>query len=344
MFRLGERSWWLSGSVVLMFTVAGDVRAQTTFVDFSTKAGVTGSISRGGAAWGDFNGDGRPDVLVGSHFFAKPTLFQNLGDGRFKDVTTTVMKKPTNLAKCVVPGEPVGPWGDHHGRAWADFDNDGDLDLIQLVGAMKGLGCGPNQLYVNGGGRLVDYAINWGIDYQYSRARSPVWLDYDNDGRLDLYQTAYARPDGQAPPTLLRGTPADLSDARKETGFQPLNNTTAFAGDFLGGGAMELLVHGKFAVPLRRGPGAVPFTATSLRFIDVSSSPFTDVTPIAIPLSDSYHVDAALGYVDGDLRQDIFIANEWTSTTSEGHRLFLNRKAGFVDASGCFGDQCLVAF
>ncbi|NJO56683.1 MAG: VCBS repeat-containing protein, partial [Rhodospirillales bacterium] len=89
----------------------------------------------------------------------------------------------------------------------ADFDNDGDQDLMQLVGAMAGKGCGPNQLYVNADGRLIDHAVAWSIDYEYSRGRAPTWLDYDNDGRLDLYHAAYARSDGRSPPTLFRNTP-----------------------------------------------------------------------------------------------------------------------------------------
>lgn len=320
----------------LLLALAVPASAQTTFVDVTVQAGLAGSQHRLGTAWGDFDGDGRPDVLIGSHFYAAPTLFRNLGGDRFADVTATVMRRPSNLAKCVVSGEPVGPWGDQHGRAWADFDKDGDQDLIQLVGAMAGKGCGPNQLYVNGGGRLVDYAVNWGIDYQYSRARVATWLDYDNDGRLDVYQSAEARPDGQAPPTLFRGTPQGFVDVRQSTGFRPLANNIGFVGDVVGGGSMELLMRGPLAVPLPRAPGVVSVGPNSLRFVDTSTRPFTDATPIDIPLTHPY--DVVIGDFDGNLRQDLFIANNWAATAApRGHRLYLNRATGFVNATAGSG-------
>ncbi|MBK6472925.1 MAG: CRTAC1 family protein [Betaproteobacteria bacterium] len=139
-----------------------------------------------GAAWADFDGDGRPDVYVTNHLNA-PRLYRNLGGGRFEDVTARVFK-PEHLQ------------GDKHGAAWADFDNDGRPDLVQLTGAIQGMGAEPKRLFHNLGDRFEDVAAAAGVDNLEGRTRSPLWLDLDGDGKLDLFQGAEARLDAKTPP------------------------------------------------------------------------------------------------------------------------------------------------
>ena len=93
-----------------------------------------------GVAWGDFDGDGLPDVYVTNHL-NNAQLFRNLGKGRFADVT-----------KEFFAPEDLG--GDKHGAAWADVDNDGRLDLVQLTGAGQGVGPEPKRLFMNRGKKI----------------------------------------------------------------------------------------------------------------------------------------------------------------------------------------------
>src|SRR5690606_14206132 len=102
-----------------------------------------GAIGTGVAA-GDVDGDGRVDLfVVGKTEGGR--LFRNLGDWRFEDVTD----------RAGLAGE-AGPW--RQGAAFADIDNDGDLDLyICRFGA-------PNLLYVNrGDGTFVEEAERRGL-------------------------------------------------------------------------------------------------------------------------------------------------------------------------------------
>lgn len=159
----------------------------TVFEDVTASSGLgayTGMTH--GAAWADFDGDGRPDVYVTNHLNA-PRLYRNLGGGRFEDVTARYFN--ADQLK-----------GDKHGAAWGDFDNDGRPDLAQLTGAIQGMGAEPKRLFHNLGGRFDDVAEAVGLANAEGRTRSPLWLDLNGDGKLDLFQGAEARLDNKAPP------------------------------------------------------------------------------------------------------------------------------------------------
>ncbi len=157
------------------------------FSDVSEPSGLKSRVGMThGAAWGDVDGDGRPDLYVTNHL-NDPQLWRNAGGGRFEDVT----------AQWFVPDQIRG---DKHGAVWADFDNDGRLDLVQLTGAIMGAGREPKRLFRNEDGRLVDVAAAAGVDNPEGRTRMPLWLDLNGDGRLDLFQGAEARFDDLKPP------------------------------------------------------------------------------------------------------------------------------------------------
>ena len=162
------------------------------FTDVAKASGITYEGISYGVAWGDFNDDGNVDLWVNNHG-ATAILYQNQGDGTFKDVTSDLFD--TDLR------------ADFHGASWGDFDNDGDLDLIQLIGADVGNASledieQANRLFVNENGVFVDRAIDLGLGYIGSRGRNPLWFDYNNDGLLDLLQGAIERPDGLVPATI----------------------------------------------------------------------------------------------------------------------------------------------
>ena len=148
---------------------AGATAAPLAFVETTSTAGITYSGPSWSVAWGDADNDALPDVFIGNHGAAH-NLFLNGGTGRFTEIESWRLERPVS---------------DAHGAAWADLDNDGDQDLLELVGAARGTSVKANHLFVNEGGVFRDRALERGIDDPYGRGRRPAWFDWDLDGRLD---------------------------------------------------------------------------------------------------------------------------------------------------------------
>ncbi|MBE9044395.1 VCBS repeat-containing protein [Pleurocapsales cyanobacterium LEGE 10410] len=116
------------------------------FRDITERSKINYTGASYGVAWGDYDNDGFTDLWAGNHG-RSATLYRNSGDGTFENVTLEAFEHQ--------------PKEDFHGAAWADFDNDGDLDLIQLVGADAGKSNLEdlqiaNRLYVNNQGIFSD--------------------------------------------------------------------------------------------------------------------------------------------------------------------------------------------
>ncbi len=139
-----------------------------------------------GLAWGDYDGDGWPDLYVVSHRGGN-RLYRNNGNGTFTEVT----------AKAGV-GDPDG-FG--MGATWVDYDNDGHLDLSVT-------NRGPNRLYRNNGdGTFTDVAVKAGVA-DPGWGMGVAWGDFDRDGFIDFYLCNYVAydSDGHEPPPPAPGT------------------------------------------------------------------------------------------------------------------------------------------
>jgi tetratricopeptide (TPR) repeat protein len=174
-----------------LFRNRGDGR----FDDATARSGL-GALSGGygfGVAVGDFDNDGRPDIFVTR--WRCYALYHNLGDGRFEDVT----------ARAGLGGDRDWP----SSAAWADLDNDGDLDLYvchylkwdevnpPLCAHSHGRHNGycdprllpslPDHVFRNDGGRFIDVTEQAGIVDREGRGLGVVAADLDEDGKIDLF-------------------------------------------------------------------------------------------------------------------------------------------------------------
>jgi hypothetical protein len=176
------------------------------FEDVTSSSGIAYAGMTCGSAWGDFDGDGMPDLYLTNHL-NPPQLYRNLGKGRFENVTDKWFPS-------------LKPSVDKHGAAWADVDNDGRPDLVQLAGAVRGVGSEPKLLFTNRGDRFDEVAEALGVSNPLGRTRMPLWLDLDRDGKLDLIQGAEARFDAETPPFVFM---------QRNGKFEASNDVVAFA-------------------------------------------------------------------------------------------------------------------
>src|SRR6185312_2481703 len=158
------------------------------FEDVTVAAGMREAIACQSAPWGDFDNDGRLDVYTCGEYRTSSTaalpvgsvpyseelnhgrLYHNNGDGTFTDVAERAGVRNDRYAK---------------GAAWGDYDDDGDLDLF-----VSNLGEESRLYRNNGDSTFTDVARELGVAGPLA-SFTCAFIDYDNDGRLDIFAIDY---------------------------------------------------------------------------------------------------------------------------------------------------------
>ena len=298
-------------------------------------------------AWADFDNDGDLDEFVG--FRGRPNRLYRQDHGRFEDVAAEV-----GLADAV----------ETRAAAWGDFDGDGNVDLY--VGFIDGT---PNKLYRNdGGGRhFTDVAAAMGVNLT-GVTRQVSWIDYDNDGDLDLFVAFRDKPN-----RLFRNDGARFTDVTAETGVgDPRKTVGAVWFDVDLDGDLDLFVAnqngdtnglfrndgGRFVDVAREwgveaprrsqefgGVGAAVADFDRDGFFDLfvanygpsamyrndRGRRFVDVTTSVGLFFEQHATTPSWGDVDNDGRPDLYVAGFLATDTHYPDHLFLNTSGGFRD-------------
>ena len=140
------------------------------------------TIEHGEAQWGDYDDDGDLDILVAGHI-------REL-DGSFN----TVLRIYRNDAGTYAPFEVIAcpaceGWWDLTAATWADYDSDGDVDILLAGTYNSGSQIeGRAKVYDNEGGTFVDSGNELPAPRGAgSRGGTFGWLDLDGDGDLDYF-------------------------------------------------------------------------------------------------------------------------------------------------------------
>lgn len=173
------------------------------------------------ASWGDYNNDGLVDLYVTNSAGAKRNfLYTNLGANAFAKVTSGALVNDAFASRCVnwtdmdldgdvdlfvsneanqkeniyrndgagvfvklTAGTLLNDGGNTNSGSWADFDNDGDLDVFLANDQ------GNNALFRNDGNFNFTKLVSDTVCKDNARSFSSSWSDVDNDGDLDLFVT-----------------------------------------------------------------------------------------------------------------------------------------------------------
>lgn len=295
----------------ILVGLAGIASAQAQFTDVTVSSGLLATTNavyaqgmHGGAAAGDFNGDGFPDLYVLGLRLRPDRLYINQGDGTFVDEARA--------------------WGvtlRHRGAGVAagDFNNDGRLDLYITSWGFNGA-VGRHKLLRNDGGTFTDIAMSAGVHMTSPTVPDgfgATFGDYDLDGDLDLFVCGWQ----------LLPSPSLGNKLFRNEGNETFTEVTAAAGlvvDGVGGFSPtfvdmdgdrypELLLVGDFR--------------TSQYYKNNGDGTFTDLTAWSNTSHESNGMGSAVGDFDNDGRFDWYVTSIFQSANSpvDGNKLYFNR-------------------
>ncbi len=201
-----------------------------SFPNIAAQLGLDVAGLAGGSIIEDFDRDGFLDIMAsGWGLREQMRYFRNVGDGSFVELT----------AQAGLLGQVGGL-----NICQADYDNDGDVDVLVLRGAWLGAeGRHPNSLLRNNGdGKFDDVAERAGLTSLYP-TQAAAWGDYDNDGLQDLYLSRLKDRNVLYKNQGLRDGKWTFADVTEKAGVaEPLGSFSTWFWDYDNDGRLDLFV------------------------------------------------------------------------------------------------------
>ncbi len=297
-----------------------------SFTDVTGNSGITAD-PEGDTAFsitGDFDNDGDLDLFVGGGLFGfrAVQLYQNNGNGSFTDVTATkgLTQEPPGVEETIR----------NRSAAFADFDKDGDLDLVLIISGRE------NLLFRNNGApnfTFTDVTSQAGFEEPGGSHRShDVTVgDFDTDGDLDIFVAGnFSQSSGATPNQLWRNNGGGMfTDIASIIGVNqtPQNAQSCCSGDIDNDGDLDLVVGAPGQIAIFRNDGSTVTNVASAAGVTVGDQ------VVSCQLSD----------LDFDGRLDLLLGLQRSGQVPlDELQVFRNTTNGtiaFSDASTHFGSQ-----
>ena len=246
--------------------------------------GLLEAYFTGGAAAGDFDGDGWVDIYY-TRYDANDMLFRNKGDGTFEEVAESAG---------IVRG------ANSNGAGWADIDNDGDLDLYVTTFSTE---LERGYLYINqGDGTFIEQAVELGASAEVVQGQSVGFGDFDRDGWLDMVIDDWDYLKSKAHSKLLKNNGGSFSNANNLVEIDGVRAFTSAFIDLNKDGWPDLAVTADIADPVY--------------FVNQAGQGFVEATESGVPSSHIDGMGPAFGDFDNDGDLDWFITG--ISFTNDG--------------------------
>ena len=143
-------------------------QGNNTFVPVTTGDIVNDTFASRSVNWVDMDNDGDADLFVSNEYGQNENIYRNDGSGTFTKLDA---------------GPLLNDGGNTMSSSWADYDNDGDMDVFLANDQ------GNNGLFRNDGNFSFTKMTDDTVSKSNGRSFSSAWSDIDNDGDLDLFVT-----------------------------------------------------------------------------------------------------------------------------------------------------------
>jgi len=231
-------------------------------------------------AWGDIDGDGDMDLFINGFLdgVSVSKIYENRGAEGFVDINAGIINLRSAEAK------------------WGDYDNDGDLDLI-IVGDVRNVTNNTFEAYTRiyrneGNGVFTDIQA----DIAQLHVGAVSWVDFDNDGDLDILLAGNTSSNaGSIPTTKIYRNDGNDTFTDIQVNIPGLFEPAADWGDYDNDGDLDLFINGRRA----------DFSPFQMLYRNDGNGAFT---PVNINVSPSWAGSAQWGDFDNDGKLDLFVS------------------------------------